>query len=299
MKKIKILAIVVTLLVLFLGFKFIFSDYSIYRFSVSKETRLKYLNTVDKVSSNKAQINWREVLAIDAVINYGKVDTATEKNIENIAERFLVEDNNTYKVATMESVMESFSKDKRDVKKANTYLKVINKKRDEELEGKSELSKRKLEFINSIKDEAIKTYKETGILPSVIIGQAALESNWGRSELASKYKNLFGIKADSSWKGEKINLSTSEYYNIKIKDEFRVYTSVKDSIKDFGKFLTTNPRYTKSGVFNKKTYKEQIKAIENAGYSTIANEKGEKIYASYVTDIIMSNDLQLIDWSLN
>ena len=295
----KMLAILVTLLILLLGVKYIFSDYSIYKFSVSKETRLKYLNAVDKVSSKKAQINWREVLAIDAVINYGEVESATEKNIEHIAERFLVKDNDTYKVATMESVMQSFSKDKKDIKKANSYLKVINKERDKELEGKNELSKKKREFINSIKDEAIKTYKETGILPSVIIGQASLESNWGRSELSSKYKNLFGIKADSSWNGEKINLSTSEYYNIKIKDEFRVYTSTEESIKDFGKFLTTNPRYKKAGVFNEKTYKEQVKAIENAGYSTVANEKGEKIYASYVIDIIMSNDLQLIDWSLN
>lgn len=299
MKRMKILAILATLLILLLGVKYVFSDYSIFRFSVSKETRLKYLNAVDKVSSKKAQINWREVLAIDAVINYGEVESATEKNIEHIAERFLVKNNNTYKVATMESVMHSFSKDKKDIKKANTYLKVINKERDKELEEKNELSKRKREFINSIKDEAIKTYKETGILPSVIIGQAALESNWGRSELSSKYKNLFGIKADSSWKGNKINLSTSEYYNIKIKDEFRVYTSTEESIKDFGKFLTTNPRYKKAGVFNGKTYKEQIKAIENAGYSTVANEKGEKIYAQYVIDIVMSNDLQLIDWSLN
>ena len=299
MKRMKILAILATLLILLLGVKYVFSDYSIFRFSVSKETRLKYLNAVDKVSSKKAQINWREVLAIDAVINYGEVESATEKNIEHIAERFLVKDNNIYKVATMESVMHSFSKDKKDIKKANTYLKVINKERDKELEEKNELSKRKWEFINSIKDEAIKTYKETGILPSVIIGQAALESNWGRSELSSKYKNLFGIKADSSWKGNKINLSTSEYYNIKIKDEFRVYTSTEESIKDFGKFLTTNPRYKKAGVFNEKTYKEQVKAIENAGYSTVANEKGEKIYAQYVIDIIMSNDLQLIDWSLS
>ena len=34
-----------------------------------------------------------------------------------------------------------------------------------------------------------------GVLPSIILGQAILESNWGkRGTLASKYNNLFGSR---------------------------------------------------------------------------------------------------------
>ncbi|MEG0372187.1 MAG: glucosaminidase domain-containing protein, partial [Clostridium sp.] len=193
-----------------------------------------------------------------------------------------------YTLGSLESVVKSFGGKIKDVKKAEKYLMVINQKRELK-EGY------KKDFFESIKKDVISVSNDTGILPSVILGQAALESNWGRSSLASNYNNLFGIKADSSWKGEKVNLPTSEYYNTKIKDDFRVYNNLGGSIKDFGQFLMNNARYKKSGVFKAKTYKEQIIAIENAGYSTITNEKGKKVYADYVTDIIISNDLQVID----
>lgn len=292
MKKRYLLIILSVILLVFLVVKFVFGiDYSIFRFNISKETRLKYINVVDSVSQEKIQVNWREVVAVDATFNYGRVDTATESNIKRVAERFIVEDNKKYYLRSMDDVVTSFNGKREDMKKANQYLKVINKQR----ETKSDFKK---EFFTSIKDEAIKVSKQTGILPSVILGQAALESNWGKSLLSSEYNNLFGIKADSSWKGERINLSTSEYYNEKIKDNFRVYKNKDESVDDFGKFLKNNPRYNKAGVFDAKTYKQQIAAIENAGYSTITDEKGEKVYAKYVLDIIMSNDLQLLDWQI-
>ncbi len=52
--------------------------------------------------------------------------------------------------------------------------------------------------------------KGYGILPSIIIGQAILESDWGQSSLASKYNNLFGIK---SFGHSKVTLDTQEFYN--------------------------------------------------------------------------------------
>ncbi|MCD3209717.1 cell wall-binding protein, partial [Clostridium botulinum C] len=56
-----------------------------------------------------------------------------------------------------------------------------------------------IEFIEKVKDAAIKTQKEYKIFASVTISQAILESGWGQSELASKYNNYFGIKASDNW----------------------------------------------------------------------------------------------------
>ena len=50
------------------------------------------------------------------------------------------------------------------------------------------------EFINNIAPLAVAEMRESGILASVIIAQACLESAYGTSELAVNAKNLFGMK---------------------------------------------------------------------------------------------------------
>ena len=52
-----------------------------------------------------------------------------------------------------------------------------------------------------------------GFFKSVIIAQAAIESNWGRSVLSSRYNNFFGIKAGKSWKGKTVNMKTGEVFD--------------------------------------------------------------------------------------
>ena len=52
-----------------------------------------------------------------------------------------------------------------------------------------------------------------GFFKSVIIAQAAIESNWGRSSLSAKYNNYFGIKAGKSWKGKTVNMKTGEVFD--------------------------------------------------------------------------------------
>ena len=151
------------------------------------------------------------------------------------------------------------------------------------------------EVIEEIKDEAIKNYKEYKILPSITIAQAILESSWGESDLAQIYNNLFGIKADSSWKGEYVTLETFEFYDTKIEDKFRVYSNKNQSIKDHAKFLVDNQRYKKYGVFEAKTYIEQAYALQNAGYSTAEDNSGQKRYAKDLIELIRQYNLQLID----
>lgn len=129
-------------------------------------------------------------------------------------------------------------------------------------------------FINSVKDGAIASMKAHGVLASITIAQAILESSWGNSTLAKESKNLFGVKAIGGWRGPKKNYPTYEYYNGKktlINDFFRVYNSFAESIEDHALFLVNNSRYKQHGFFSAKDYAGQANALQNAGYATAPN----------------------------
>lgn len=58
------------------------------------------------------------------------------------------------------------------------------------------------DFIQKICGYAISDMKENGVLASVTIAQAILESSWGTSELAENANNYFGMKcslSSNSW----------------------------------------------------------------------------------------------------
>lgn len=157
------------------------------------------------------------------------------------------------------------------------------------------IEKEKIEFIKDIEKEAERSYKKYGLLPSITISQAILESGWGQSELTKISNNLFGIKADKRWKGENVEVITSENYSDEVKAKFRKYDSLDDSIRDHAKFLKENSRYTEHGLFEGKDYKSQAQALEDAGYSTKKNKQGEAIYADMLIDLIERYNLNLID----
>lgn len=110
---------------------------------------------------------------------------------------------------------------------------------------------------------------ERGILPSVMMAQALLESGvHGESGLAKDYRNLFGIKG--SYKGQSAQLTTledagvGEYYQIV--DGFRSYPSYEESIRDYVSLLTEEPRYRYVTAYRNPG--EQLQAIVDAGYAT-------------------------------
>ncbi|MEF9933894.1 MAG: glucosaminidase domain-containing protein [Clostridium sp.] len=268
---------------------FLFYDSGIYRMNLSKETKALYKKVVNEVSSGKVQVNYREVIAADGAINYGSVDSSTESSIRKIAERFIVEgERGKYKTRSLSEVVKSLGGKGDETDSAKKYLKILNKQYKLNKDYKED-------FVSEIEDKVLEVSEKTGILPSVIMGQAILESNWGRSKLSDKYNNLFGIKAQNGYTGKKVNLKTSENYKETINDDFRVYDDFEESLDDYGEFMVKNPRYKKAGVFSEKTYYNQVKAIENAGYSTIKNESGEAVYAQYVANIIYQNDLEILD----
>lgn len=150
-------------------------------------------------------------------------------------------------------------------------------------------------FIAKVRRGAISTYYKFGVLPSVTISQAIEESGWGESKLATQYNNLFGIKADSSWTGEKVLLVTGEDHSNVIKAYFRVYNTWAEGIYDHGLFIYENSRYGQYGFFKAVDYKGQTKALQDAGYATLKDEYGNPIYAKHLNDIIETYNLYEID----
>lgn len=148
------------------------------------------------------------------------------------------------------------------------------------------------QYIKSISAASVKACKGTGLFPSVMIAQAIFESGWGKSQLATKYNNHFGIKADKSWTGPKVNLTTMEFINgkfVSLIGAFRSYSNPAQSFADRIKFLKENPRYTKAGVFTAKTPEEQAQALQTAGYGTDPN------YAKKIIDTINKYNLKQYD----
>ena len=128
--------------------------------------------------------------------------------------------------------------------------------------------------------------KVTGIPAKFMLGQAALESGWGKREIkgrdGSNSHNLFGIKAGSDWKGKVVEATTTEYVNGKAQtrvERFRAYPSYADSFKDYAKLLAGNPRYEKV-LASGGDASSFARGLQKAGYATDPN------YAAKLTNII-------------
>ena len=144
-------------------------------------------------------------------------------------------------------------------------------------------------FINLVKDGAIDGHRNYGILASVTIAQAILESGWGSSTLSVKAKNLFGIKAFDDWTGAYTTMDTTEYYNgmrQTVTARFRAYDSFNDSIKDHTKLLLTE-RYR--AVREACNHRDACYALKNCGYAT------DPSYPQLLITLIEQNNLTQYD----
>ena len=289
----KIKTFIISAITLFISLYLIIGYHSLKHIDKNRIDVSKYITLVDEVSENKVQVNWKYVVSIIAVENKNKIKNISDDKIKNTANLFIEKSDNGYKLSSLDNVLNKLNFTDKEKERVNDYIDQLKYfgLTPYRLKEDSKYTK----FIEEIKDEAIKNYKEYKILPSITIAQAILESSWGESDLAQIYNNLFGIKADSSWKGDYVTLETFEFYDTKIEDKFRVYSNKNQSIKDHAKFLVDNQRYKKYGVFEAKTYIEQAYALQNAGYSTAEDNSGQKRYAKDLIELIRQYNLQLID----
>ena len=105
-------------------------------------------------------------------------------------------------------------------------------------------------FVQRMLPHAQAASASSGIPAQFMMGQAALETGWGRAEIrgadGQNSHNLFGIKAGGSWTGRTVDIVTTEYVNGKPQkqvDTFRAYDSYADSFRDYAKLLGGNARY--------------------------------------------------------
>ncbi len=131
----------------------------------------------------------------------------------------------------------------------------------------SEKEKRFLSYIDKNHKLAIIEMKKYKIPASVTLAQGILETNGGKSKLATNCNNHFGIKCFSKKckKGHCKNFSDDSH-----KDFFRNYSSTKESYRAHSIFLQKN-RYKKLFNYNSKDYKSWCYELKNAGYATDPN----------------------------
>ncbi|WP_123799949.1 LysM peptidoglycan-binding domain-containing protein [Limosilactobacillus fermentum] len=143
-------------------------------------------------------------------------------------------------------------------------------------------------FIESVAEGAIEGWNEYGVLPSITVAQAILESGWGSSTLSTQAHNLFGIKG--SYNGNYVTMSTREVINgqsVYVNAAFRAYANNSESVEDHGNFLYSNSRY--SNLLGDTSYTDVAQKLSQDGYAT------DPYYSSSLISLVKTYDLTQLD----
>jgi flagellar protein FlgJ len=144
-------------------------------------------------------------------------------------------------------------------------------------------------FQEKLHVHAAEAERATGVPAKFMLGQAALESGWGKRMIrnadGTNSNNLFGIKAGPGWKGKVATAVTTEYINgrphTKV-EKFRAYDTPADSFKDYANMLAKNPRYEKV-LASGGDATAFAQGLQRAGYAT------DPMYAAKLTRIIKNS----------
>jgi flagellar protein FlgJ len=130
------------------------------------------------------------------------------------------------------------------------------------------------DFVTALIEPAQKVQKTLGVPFEVVIAQAALETGWGQKMIKDQdggsSNNLFNIKADSRWAGDKVTKDTLEFEQgamIKKSEPFRTYQSLTDSVDDYINFLSTSERY-QDALQDSGNVEHFLQGLQKAGYAT-------------------------------
>ena len=142
------------------------------------------------------------------------------------------------------------------------------------------------DFIEKMRPGADECEATDGIPAAFTIAQGALESAWGSSGLCIQANNIFGVKADKSWKGRIYTKSTREYLNgqwVMIAALWRAYDTWAECMLDHAEFFKDNPRYSKALETNDP--EEFARRVAAAGYAT------DPRYADKLISVMRAHDL--------
>lgn len=145
-------------------------------------------------------------------------------------------------------------------------------------------------FVQRLLPHAQAASAATGIPARFMLGQAALETGWGRYEMrgadGANSHNLFGIKAGASWKGRTVDVVTTEYVGgqpRKQVETFRAYDSYADAFRDYANLLRNNARY-QNVIAQGSDAAGFAQGLQRAGYATDPN------YAQKLMNVIRQFD---------
>jgi len=140
-------------------------------------------------------------------------------------------------------------------------------------------------YINQYKNIAMQEQIRTGVPAAIKLGQAILESQTGKSRLATEANNHFGIKCKTEWRGPKI------YHNDDANGEcFRVFDNAEASFIDHSNFLKTRTHYAFLFKLDVRDFTSWAFGLKQAGYATNPNYPAQLIKAI--------NDYDLAQYSL-
>lgn len=148
-------------------------------------------------------------------------------------------------------------------------------------------------FLNKLSPRAQEIQAEHGILTSITLAQAILESDWGQSGLAQEGNNLFGVKGKAPQ--PMVTMTTKEFVDgkfIEIKANFRKYKDWNESLDAHAELFLKGTSWNKdkyNGVIAADDYKKAAQELQSAGYAT------DPDYAEKLISIIERYDLDLYD----
>lgn len=148
----------------------------------------------------------------------------------------------------------------------------------------------KEEFLEELTPYAQEVSLTHGVRPSLLVAQAALESNWGKSQLAQDSNNYFGVKNPVGREYATKEFTQNEWTEINA--SFREYDSVYESVLDYANLLKNGTSWDENlyqEVIEAPTYKEAAYALTKAGYAT------DPRYAEKIIQIIDSHQLDTLD----
>lgn len=138
------------------------------------------------------------------------------------------------------------------------------------------------DYIDLYKDIAIEQMLKHDIPASITLAQGLLESGAGRSTLAVKGNNHFGIKCHE-WNGPTMIKSDD-----RPDDCFRVYSNPRQSYEDHSIFLK-RPRYESLFQLPRSDYRGWARGLKACGYAT------NPAYAQSLINIIETYKLYIYD----
>ncbi|MBO4907374.1 MAG: glucosaminidase domain-containing protein [Bacteroidaceae bacterium] len=139
-------------------------------------------------------------------------------------------------------------------------------------------------YIETYRDLAIEQMQRYRIPASITLAQGLFESNAGKSELARRYNNHFGIKKGVNWNGPTVMMRDDAP-----NDLFRVYSSPRASYEDHSLFLRNNRRYAILFTYRINDYRNWAHGLKRCGYAT------DPQYAQKIIDVIEKYNLSQFD----